>query len=185
MTRSHQSVPFLLVGGFGTGKTRTLAEMLIQVKNFYKFFGLLKWRYFFFCFLLCCLVTSQLVNQSDTKVLFCASTNLSADRVLSRIWEQLTAEVNLNSLFPPIFFFELVFFFSQSFHSMKDVLRLNSCYRNYDNVATYARKFSIYDAEKRIFVIPNVENLKKFKLIVTTCYDSCNLFSKKKKFYFV
>lgn len=118
-TRNYGTLPFLISGPPGTGKTKTLIEVAIQ---------LLK------------------SVEGVSHVLFCAPSDPAADTIVQRISAHFT---------------------------QSDLFRLNRPSRTFAEVPDAVLRFCCINNDR--FDLPPLQQLMKFKLVVTTCRDAALL----------
>lgn len=119
-----KKVPFLLFGPFGTGKTKTLVELILQI----------------------------IVHMKDAKILVCTPSNSAADVFAVKLAKSKNV-LNTSSL-----------------------LRLYASHRPRNLVPPELEDCIYFDETNGVFDIPSLSALKKYKVIVSTCTTSSQLY---------
>lgn len=119
-----KKVPFLLFGPFGTGKTKTLVELILQI----------------------------IVHMKDAKILVCTPSNSAADVFAVKLAK------------------------SKNVISTSSLLRLYASHRPRNLVPPELEDCIYYDEANGLFDIPSLQALTKYKVIVSTCTTSAQLY---------
>lgn len=118
----RHKVPFLLFGPFGTGKTKTLVELIQQI----------------------------LINMKDARILVCTPSNSAAD----------------------VFAVKL----AKSNCTPSQLLRMYAFHRPRHLVPPEIVDYIQYDEENKIFTLPSLQAIRNYRVIVSTCTNSAQLF---------